>query len=61
MLRIFNNFDAGPGARFAANVGMWPLPSIEEDMQMVAAHCGSLLLDAASITQVHLLAARNEK
>ena len=38
---------------FLARLRSKRLPSIEEDMAMLQAHCGSLLLDPAVLAQVH--------
>ncbi len=47
--------DAGAPARqvsdFLMRVKSRRFPSIEKDMKMVLAHCGSLLLDPASLCQ----------
>lgn len=37
---------------FLMRVNSGRFPSIEEDMRMVLAHCGSLLLDPAALCQV---------
>ena len=41
---------------FLTRVGSGRFPSIEKDMQMVQAHCGSLFLDPAQLAKVALLA-----